>query len=271
MVGKVCSSLRANAKQSSETVITRSDERRSNLVLLIPHLEIKDFGPPASGGHGSYQCLSNADNILRNKCAIVCVGDMNRNIFNNKFFSRFTSHFSPKASAFTLAEVLITLSIIGVVAAMTIPTLVANYQKKETVTALKKAYSQLSQAVKMSELENGDKEYWNYDLPAEIFMNTYLKPFLKNVEQVNSSEIQNNINYKYLNGKTIVAGSVDGNAIKLSDGTMIFVDSWSPSDKSYRGLLVDTNGFKKPNILGRDLFAFKIDQKGVCPTNYDKT
>ena len=39
-----------------------------------------------------------------------------------------------KFKAFTLAEILITLGIIGVVAAMTIPTLITNYQKKQTVT-----------------------------------------------------------------------------------------------------------------------------------------
>ncbi len=176
--------------------------------------------------------------------------------------------------AFTLAEVLITLGIIGVVAAMTIPTLVANYQKKETVTALKKAYSQLSQAVKMSELENGDKEYWNYDLPAETFMNTYLKPFLKDVEQTNGFDIHKTINYKYLNGDRITESSVNdknNSVIKLSDGTIIFVDGWSSGENTGRGILVDTNGFKKPNILGRDLFAFGITPSfGFAPSDLGK-
>lgn len=53
-----------------------------------------------------------------------------------------------KKSAFTLAEVLITLGIIGVVAAMTIPTLLAKYQEKQTVTKLKQTYSILSQAIR---------------------------------------------------------------------------------------------------------------------------
>ena len=51
-------------------------------------------------------------------------------INNDTDFSRFTSHFSLKHAAFTLAEVLITLGIIGVVAAITMPTLINNYQKK---------------------------------------------------------------------------------------------------------------------------------------------
>jgi len=50
---------------------------------------------------------------------------------------------------FTLAEVLITLGIIGVVAALTIPTLIANYQKLQYVVALKKAYSEFSEALNL--------------------------------------------------------------------------------------------------------------------------
>ena len=49
--------------------------------------------------------------------------------------------------AFTLAEVLITLGIIGIVAAMTLPSLIANYQKKVTVNRLKQAYSMINQAL----------------------------------------------------------------------------------------------------------------------------
>lgn len=53
-----------------------------------------------------------------------------------------------KNNGFTLAEVLTTLMVIGIVAALTIPNLVNNYKKQTTVTKLKKAYSQLSQAVR---------------------------------------------------------------------------------------------------------------------------
>ena len=62
-------------------------------------------------------------------------------------------------AAFTLAEILITLGIIGVVAAMTIPSIIIDYQKKHTVEALKKAYSTLDQALVSSIFENGEPEY----------------------------------------------------------------------------------------------------------------
>lgn len=61
---------------------------------------------------------------------------------------------------FTLAEVLITLGIIGVVAAMTLPSVVGNYKKKVTVTRLKKFYSTMQQAIQLSEKDYGDIAYW---------------------------------------------------------------------------------------------------------------
>ena len=59
-----------------------------------------------------------------------------------------------------MAEVLITLAIIGVVAAMTIPTLISNYQEKIRVTQLLKVHSQLSNAWQMIQLENGNIDTW---------------------------------------------------------------------------------------------------------------
>ena len=98
-------------------------------------------------------------------------------INNDKVFSRFTSHFSLKKIgathvahwnnsrkiAFTLAEVLITLGIIGVVAAMTIPTLMANHRKKVVETKLEKIYSVMNQAINLTNAEYGDVTNWIID------------------------------------------------------------------------------------------------------------
>ncbi len=54
-----------------------------------------------------------------------------------------------KNKGFTMAEVLITLGIIGVVAAMTLPTLINNNRNKALETGLKRSYSVLSQALDM--------------------------------------------------------------------------------------------------------------------------
>ena len=66
--------------------------------------------------------------------------------------------------AFTLAEVLITLGIIGVVAAMTIPVLIQNHRNTVVETRLKIFYSAINQAVTMAENDYGEKKYWYADL-----------------------------------------------------------------------------------------------------------
>jgi prepilin-type N-terminal cleavage/methylation domain-containing protein len=89
---------------------------------------------------------------------------------------------------FTLAEVLITLGIIGVVAALTIPALVAGYQKKVVETALARFYSNMNQAVKLSEIDNGEVANWEftavaYNGPAlHVWFDKYFQPYLKTTD-----------------------------------------------------------------------------------------
>ena len=64
--------------------------------------------------------------------------------------------------AFTMAEVLITLGIIAVVAAMTLPALIQKYNIQVTEVRLKKFYSIFNQAILQSTLKNGPYEGWNY-------------------------------------------------------------------------------------------------------------
>lgn len=59
-----------------------------------------------------------------------------------------------------MAEVLITLAIIGVVAAMTIPNLIQSYKKSVIETRLAKFYSMMNQAIRMSEIDNGPQSTW---------------------------------------------------------------------------------------------------------------
>ena len=63
-------------------------------------------------------------------------------------------------NGFTLAEVLITLAIIGVVAVLTIPDLIQKYQVRQTVSALKEFNSVMDQAAKMVIADKGSPRYW---------------------------------------------------------------------------------------------------------------
>ena len=87
-------------------------------------------------------------------------------------------------NAFTLAEVLITLGVIGVVAAVTMPTLMQNYNKKVTETRLKKFYSTMNQTVDRLKVDHGDLKDWDYTVD-----NVYEEGEEKTVDHlVNQSE-----------------------------------------------------------------------------------
>ena len=90
-----------------------------------------------------------------------------------------------KENAFTLAEVLITLGIIGIVAAMTMPTLITDARKKSTATKVKKFYNIINNAVQFSIAKNGDVEIWmgeariyTYEENAQ-FVKDYFLPYIK--------------------------------------------------------------------------------------------
>ena len=79
-------------------------------------------------------------------------------------------------NGFTLAEVLITLVIIGVVAALTISAVINTYVESSTVAKVKKGLSILGQAKKLAEAQNGSIEGWDFETPSQLF--NYLKPNL---------------------------------------------------------------------------------------------
>ncbi len=98
-----------------------------------------------------------------------------------------SSHTPYGRLAFTLAEVLITLAVIGVVAALTIPSVVRNYQKTQAVTQLKKAYSTIANTTNLAVAEYGPVETWEMKDANEggtgagsvYFAQRYLIPYLK--------------------------------------------------------------------------------------------
>ena len=89
--------------------------------------------------------------------------------------------------AFTMAEVLVVLGIVGIVASVTIPNWVTKYQKYVTEIKLKKVYTEIVQAVKLSEIDNGELMSWDfprdgYSLPKTIaFVEKYYQPYFYNI------------------------------------------------------------------------------------------
>ena len=180
-----------------------------------------------------------------------------------------------KRFAFTLAETLITLTIIGVVAALTIPTLMNKYTKHTYVVGLKKAYSQLQNAMKMIPITEGCSA-GDYDCAIQ--------------EMNKKSEIVNGIHGEADAGRTktyifskqfkvqklcldIANDCPEIDYIinkEMKDNTSGFITNdgmiFSFSDNNNWDSYIDINGKKGPNKIGRDIFTFYVANIDV---NYD--
>ncbi len=167
-------------------------------------------------------------------------------------------------TAFTLAEVLITLGIIGVVAALTLPTLMANHKKIEYASRIKKFYSSMQQAILMAQNDYGDTKYWTktpnnilkdedgnpildengdqqYDKDAGgkdtiAFLNTYILPYIKYTKVVEKDPDFD-----------------DWTTIYFSDGGITQV--WNGTCIDFR---YDVNGKNNPNTQGIDRHRFVL-------------
>ena len=185
-----------------------------------------------------------------------------------------------KFFAFTLAEVLITLGIIGVVAAMTIPTLITGYQKKVTVAKLQKAIAVFNQAYRLSYNDNGDIDD---SLSTEQIFNTYWAPYIKRAVLCTSAYVcrykSNDPFYttsKNRAGFTLIHPS-SRYVFMTPDGFtyIIFKTSFNidRSEVKSKLITVDINGAEGPNRYGRDVFALKYESggNGIVPMGNDKT
>jgi len=180
-----------------------------------------------------------------------------------------------KLAAFTLAEVLITLGIIGVVAAMTIPALIQKNYEKRTVTTLIATQSILARALKMAEEEYGDVEGWGASTwtPANAkIIYEKLKPFLKialdcGVEDKEGNCIKNTM-YKLRNGANYInpaALNANSYKIKLLNGSGITMSAY-PDGKTPIVFGIDTNASGLPNQAGVDWFLFRYENNSIRPS-----
>ena len=191
-------------------------------------------------------------------------------------------------SAFTLAEVLITLAIIGVVAAMTIPTLISNYQEKVTVTKVKKFYAILSQAHKLATIENGPQSSWgmvqseynglngpavedfvesNNSMNSRDLYIDKLAPYLKIVSRKNYKDCYGSSDVKWMKLNGAINSDTYCPLAVLADGTTIVNAYYSTVHGNYGDMKVDFNGEAGPNTYGKDIFVFYFSDDGVAITS----
>jgi len=199
-----------------------------------------------------------------------------------------------KLKAFTLAEVLITLGIIGVVAAMTMPTLLQKNQEKVTVNKVKTAYSLLNQAYLLARQEKGDIDSWftenstfNRDEENNVEHNPSgrnnqdilwdkITPYLKIATRcrANDSTCKKPDKLYTLTGNVRNIDLASYSIINLVNG-MTLIGGWISNfnclNKEQCGdFAIDINGIENPpNTTGKDIFYFSILQSSIIPAQLD--
>ena len=176
-----------------------------------------------------------------------------------------------RKTGFTLAEVLITLAIIGIVAVLTVPSLIIKHQDKVAVAKLKRAYNIFYQAYQMATVEYGGIMLWNLELGQEDMLIDRFAKYMKFNKICYIDELENCIYdgiYKsstdidYCNFVAERSEGITRAAGILSDGSTVMLNirkSWINGwDEWPLQFYIDLNGREKPNKLGDDFFYFFV-------------
>jgi len=187
-------------------------------------------------------------------------------------------------NGFSLAEVLVTLAVIGVIAALTIPNLLQQTNKEEHATAFKKFYSDISQAVALIEMNNGGTLSYALGNNADEMMNAFENTLIytKKCPTGSSGCWHAGTNTWYtLDGRDGWEDRGTRPSAITNNGALI---SFLLSDKSCQTtstgwgvenfcgwIVVDVNGFKGPNRVGIDIFDIYFTKDNVYPRGFAET
>ena len=199
-----------------------------------------------------------------------------------------------KKSGYTVAEAIITMAIIGVVASLTIPTFISSYKKNTYANTLSSAVSDFENAMQMIMVKDGvddllDTKAWNaiksgtsYSLSNQTADGTIDK-FKINISKTLPIDSYDKtlIKYSPLSNPNAAANLTYGNPVRLKTKKgidyMIEVTNASKANAkkeieimtagyNYQNragfLCIDVNGAKEPNIQGRDWFRFELGTDG---------
>ncbi|CDE88366.1 TPA: hypothetical protein CPT81_02930 [Candidatus Gastranaerophilales bacterium HUM_20] len=163
--------------------------------------------------------------------------------------------------AFTLAEVLVTLGIIGVVSAMTVPSLMQNYQRQSYVTQLHKVYNELSQAAMQYMTDNNAVNLKEAGLTNAVSIDAFIKKYFKIVKECGTDGTDcYGKGYKKIDGSTYnpaMQGDTTRSYILANGASISFIPN------NIAQIHLDVNGAKGPNIIGRDVFALRLYNNGL--------
>lgn len=181
-----------------------------------------------------------------------------------------------RKKAFTLTELLIALSIVGAIAALSIPALIEDVNRRLLVNQLKNTVVTVQQLIDQQLIENNTKKLQDTDFakPTDLLSaaNFAIADNCTTVAKCWADKGSNPAAYRILSDLTYKQGAPGTKTIKLKNGVTLtyYLDSiggtindgTKDGDKCYGLFFVDVNGKDKPNIVGRDFFAFRITEKG---------
>ncbi len=163
-----------------------------------------------------------------------------------------------------MAEVLVTLGIIGVVSAMTVPSLMQNYQRQSYVTQLHKVYNEISQAALRYQNDKNAVNLVEAGLSSQDAVYEFITDYFKVVKTCDtfSDCFASSDDYKNLNGSSTKGFDESTRTFILSSGAAIRPWYLKSGDKLIN-VMVDINGKKGPNIEGRDMFLLCLYNNGL--------
>lgn len=167
-----------------------------------------------------------------------------------------------KRAAFSLAELTLTLVIIGVIASLTITDLLPAIQDENFKTVYKSVYSDLSRAMKMASIDNAGNLSPYFDTigaggPHDGFYNLFKQYLLYSKSCVPLDAPPNNCYPQSLpkqkNGTYLNYRIIDDGGFVLNNGVQVLLQNAINQTPSYM-ILIDVNGQSGPNTIGRDQF-----------------
>ena len=158
-----------------------------------------------------------------------------------------------KFLGFTLAEVLITITVVGVISAITLPILIKNYQQHVIIEQLKYAYSLFGQVLERSKIDNGETANWDR-ANAKTLTEKYFNPYIKGAQQIK----RYNVLSLHKKGNFIYWSENNNYPIYSMPKGISYAIRKGPANSAIY-ILVDINGPKSPNIAGKDVFVFVIN------------
>lgn len=168
---------------------------------------------------------------------------------------------------FTLAEVLITLGIIGIVAALTIPGLITKCKEMQYRVTYKKVYSSLNQAMKYAQEDDGIDLTLSAKRINGVMRTNNIGEIFKYISRyykATTTCFDNNADKCWVCEKG-EAGYIPNGApdwLGCSKSSYAFIDANGVAYYLYSNsefpILIDVNGNRKPNQLGRDRFVMKF-------------